>query len=180
MPILSADDSANFRLVVENVFMPPKLPQKDPGEQIEQRMNVALCDNLIEAAREFSQDVPASQLPLWAHMIKMMESARRVANVPLEEAVLQRVFSNMVIGGMSYSSLFVLPSSGLFFIRRILYAYTCTKCRSHCTQALPWRLHSVRGIRGLATECRSNDDRGKASVLLPRSCNSGPLEYIHG
>ncbi|KAH9987723.1 hypothetical protein BJV77DRAFT_1161280 [Russula vinacea] len=117
MPILSADDSANFRLVVENVFMPPKLPQKDPGEQIEQRMNVALCDNLIEAAREFSQDVPASQLPLWAHMIKMMESARRVANVPLEEAVLQRVFLNMVIGDVF--SMHIRAQNAALIVRRL-------------------------------------------------------------
>ena len=180
MPILSADDSAIFRLVVEHVFMPPKLPQEDPGEQIEQRMNMALCNNLIEAARDFFQDVPASQRPLWEHMIKMMELARRVAKVPLEEAVLQRVFSNMMIGGMSYSSLFVLPSSGLFFIRCVCYAYPCTKCRSHCTQDFPWRLRSVRSIRGFATEYRSNDDQGKASVLLPRSCDSGPLGSIYG
>jgi hypothetical protein len=30
-----------------------------------------------------------------------MELARRAAEVPLEEAELQRVFSNMAIGGMS-------------------------------------------------------------------------------
>jgi hypothetical protein len=68
MPILSANDpdSDILRLVVENVFMPPKLPQEDPGEQIEQRTNVALCDNLIEAARDFLQDVPPSQRPLWS------------------------------------------------------------------------------------------------------------------
>jgi hypothetical protein len=33
-------------------------------------------------------------------MIKMMELARRAAIVPFEEAVLQRVFSDMAVGGM--------------------------------------------------------------------------------
>jgi hypothetical protein len=94
-------DSDILHLVVENVFVPPKLPQEDPGEQIKQRMNVVLCNNLIGAARDFFPDVPSSHRPLWMHMIKMMEFARRTAEVPLEEAVLQRVFSNMAIGGMS-------------------------------------------------------------------------------
>ena len=102
MSILFANnpDSQILRSVVEHVFMPPKLPQEDPGDQIKQRMNVALCDNLLEAARGFLLDVPTSQRSLWMHMIKMMELARRVANAPLEEADLQDVLSSMAIGGM--------------------------------------------------------------------------------
>jgi hypothetical protein len=100
MSILPADDLV-LRLVVEHVFMPPKLPQKDPGEQIEREMNVVLCDNLIGAARDFLQDIPSSQRPLWDHMIKMMDLARRAAKVPFEEAGLRRVLSDMAIGGMS-------------------------------------------------------------------------------
>jgi hypothetical protein len=102
MSILPADN-LNFdllRLVVEHVFMPPKLSQEDPGEQIEREMNVALCDNLIEAAQAF-QHIPPSQHSLWEHMIKMMSLARRAAKVPFEEAELRRVFSDMAIGGMS-------------------------------------------------------------------------------
>lgn len=81
--------------------MPPKLPQEDPGDQIEQRTNIVLCDNLLEAARDFLPDVPSSQISLWMHMIKMMELARRAVELPLEEADLQHVFSSMAIGGMS-------------------------------------------------------------------------------
>jgi hypothetical protein len=93
-----------LRLVVEHVFMPPNLPQQDPGEEseeIEQEMNVALCDNLIQAARDFLQEIPPAQHPLWMHMIKMMDLARLAAEVPFEEAELSGVFSDMAIGGMS-------------------------------------------------------------------------------
>lgn len=103
MSILPAEDP-NFdvlRLVVEHVFMPPQLPQKDPGEQIEREINVALCDNLIEAAKAFLQNIPPSQHPLWEKMIKMMGLARRAAEVPFEEAELGGVLSEMAIGGMS-------------------------------------------------------------------------------
>lgn len=98
--IANNPDSHILRSVVEHVFMPPKLPQEDPGDQIKQRTDVALCDNLLEVARDFP-NVPPSQCSLWMHMIKMMELVRRAVEVPLEEAALQRVFSNMAIGGMS-------------------------------------------------------------------------------
>ncbi len=103
MSILIANnpDYRILRSVVEHVFMPPKLPQEDPGDQIKQRTDVALCDNLLEVARDFLPDVPSSQHSLWMHMIKMVELARRAVEVPLEEAGLQDIFSNMAIGGMS-------------------------------------------------------------------------------
>jgi hypothetical protein len=102
MSILIANnpDSHILRSVVEHVFMPPKLPQEDPGDQIKQITDIALCDKL-EVARDFLPDVPSSQCSLWMHMIKMMELARCAVEVPLEEADLQRVFSNMAIGGTS-------------------------------------------------------------------------------
>jgi hypothetical protein len=92
-------DSHILRSIVEHVFMPPKLPQEDPGDQIRQRTDVALCDNLLEVARDFLPDVPSSQRSLWMHMVKMMELARRAVEVPLDEAGLQHAFSNMAIGG---------------------------------------------------------------------------------
>jgi hypothetical protein len=103
MSILAADnsDTDSLRLVVDHVFLPPKLPQKGPGEQVEQRMNVALCNSLVEAAQHFLQNVPSSQRPLWTQMIKMMELAHRAAQVPFKEADLQQVFSDMAHGGTS-------------------------------------------------------------------------------
>jgi hypothetical protein len=99
--LIANTDSHILRSIVEHVFMPPKLPQEDPGDQIEQRTSLALCDNLLEAARDFLPDVPSSQSSLWMHMIKMIELAHRAVEVPLDEAGLQHVFSNMAIGGMS-------------------------------------------------------------------------------
>lgn len=89
-----------LRSVVYHVFMPPKLPQMDPSEQTEQKSNVALCDSLIGAARDFIENIPSSQRSLWTHMIKMMVLTRRA---PFVEAGLQRTLSNMAIGGTSVS-----------------------------------------------------------------------------
>ena len=98
--LVNNSDSHVLRSVVEHVFMPPKLSQEDPGDQIEQRTNLVLCDNLLEAARNFLPDVPSSQISLWTHMINMMELCRRAVEAPLGEAGLQDVFSSMAIGGM--------------------------------------------------------------------------------
>lgn len=92
-------DSTTLRSVIEHVFMPPKLPQEDPGEDIEQEINVALCGNLIGAAQDFLQILPPSQHPLWMRMIKMMELVRRTATLPLEEADLQRALSDIATEG---------------------------------------------------------------------------------
>jgi hypothetical protein len=88
--------------VVEHVFMPPKLPQVHPGKETERETNVALCDSLIDAAQQFLQILPSPERsPLWMQMIKMIQSARRAAKVPLKDVELQRVLSDMAIGGMN-------------------------------------------------------------------------------
>ena len=92
-------DSSILTSVVEHVFMPPKLPQKHPGKETERETNVALCDSLIDAAKQFLQILPFSERPLWMQMIKMIQSARRAAKVPLKVVELQRVLSDMAIGG---------------------------------------------------------------------------------
>jgi len=102
MPAPAAHDpNSIFHSVIEHVFMPPKLPQEAPDEDTEQEVNVALCDNLVEAAQDFIQNVPPSQSPLWTCMIKMIQMARRASTASFKEADLQRVFSEMAIGGTS-------------------------------------------------------------------------------
>lgn len=62
-------------------------------------MNVALCDTLIQAAQDFFQFLPASEGPLWTHMIKMMELARRASKAPFKVVDLQRTLSDLAPGG---------------------------------------------------------------------------------
>ena len=90
-----------LKLIVETVFVPPKLPQKDFGEQTGQIVNVALCDSLVEAMRDFLPVVPSPERPSWMQMIKTIELARCTAEGPIAEAELQNVFLNMEIGGTS-------------------------------------------------------------------------------
>jgi hypothetical protein len=70
-----------------------------PGKRKEQKINVALCNLLFEAAQDFLQFVPPSENALWMHMIKMMEQARRAAETPFRGVDLRRALSDMIIGG---------------------------------------------------------------------------------
>ena len=89
-----------LRLVIDHVFMPPKLPRMYPGKRKERKTNTALCNSLIEAAQDFLRYLPPSEGPLWMKMIKAMELTRRAAKAPFNEADLQHVLSDMGIGGM--------------------------------------------------------------------------------
>lgn len=91
-------DFENLRLVVEHVFMPPKLPPTSPDEMTERMINVTLCDSLIEAAQDFLR-VISSKRTLWMYMIKMIMSARRAAEAPFKQPDLQRALSDMALGG---------------------------------------------------------------------------------
>ncbi len=102
MPAPAAHDPDPFlRSVVEHVFMPPKLPQEGPDEQMERKMNVALCNSLLDAAQDFLPNVPASESPLWNRMIKVVKLAHRAATAPLNDTELRRAFSVMAVGGTS-------------------------------------------------------------------------------
>ena len=92
-------DPEILRLVVDHVFMPPKLPQMHPGRRKERETDMALCNCLIEAAQDFLQFLPPSEGSLWVQMIKMIELARRATAAPFNEADLQRVLSDMGIKG---------------------------------------------------------------------------------
>ena len=99
VPATDGPDSDILRSVIEHVFLPPRLPQAGPSEETEHKTNVALCNALVAAARDFLQIVSSLQQPLWQHMIKMMELACRAAIAPFEEVDLQHVFSDMAVGG---------------------------------------------------------------------------------
>ena len=101
MSVFTTDylNSEILRLVIDHVFMPPKLPQIHPGRRKERKMNVALCNSLMEAAQDFVQFLSPSEGPLCMQMIKMIDLVRRAAKVPFNQVGLQRVLSDMGIGG---------------------------------------------------------------------------------
>ena len=100
MSVFAPDTSKILRLVIDHVFMPPKLPRTYPGKRKERKINIALCNSLIESAQDFLRYLPPPEVPLWMQMIKTMELTRRAAKAPFNEADLQHVLSDMRTGGM--------------------------------------------------------------------------------
>jgi hypothetical protein len=101
-----------LRSIVEHVFLPPTpLPDSHSGKRKERKTNVALCNGLIHAAQDFLHFLSAAESPLWMHMIKMMELARRAAKAPFKVDDLQRTLSDMAPGG-TYRSFALLSALG--------------------------------------------------------------------
>ncbi|KAF8260955.1 hypothetical protein EI94DRAFT_1609035 [Lactarius quietus] len=121
MPLPVADvDSNALRSVIEHVFMPPKLPQAGQDKKAERELNVAICHTLIEAARNFLQDLPYSQRTQWGHMIKMMESVRQAAKFPFGTAALERTLSSMTVGDVFV--MHIRAQNAAVIIRRLAHA----------------------------------------------------------
>jgi hypothetical protein len=94
-------ESDILRSVIEHVFMPPKLPQRHPTTETEQRINLALCSRLIDAAKDFVHFLPASETTssLWNQMIKMMQTACEMQEASRGNNDLNGTLSEMAIGG---------------------------------------------------------------------------------
>ncbi|KAI0296910.1 hypothetical protein B0F90DRAFT_1819762 [Multifurca ochricompacta] len=100
MPTSATDiDSGVLRTVIENVFVPPKIPQKAQSVEAELGTNTALCHTLIQAASAFNKLLSPDQQLEWVHMIKMIFFALQVAKGSLSEMDLQQILSNLAVGG---------------------------------------------------------------------------------
>lgn len=136
-PAATDSDSKVLRSVIEHVFVPPKLPQKDPGQEIGQETNVALCDNLIEAAQDFLKNISSSQTHLWECILKMMGLIRRAVKDPFKEADLQRTLSRMAIGGAFISLALRFPFGSITFYQMYLLYISVHKMPLSLCEGLP-------------------------------------------
>ena len=140
-------DSETLLSVVEHVFLPPKLPQEAPTEEAERKTNVALCYILTLAAQTFFKGLTPLRRSLWTRMTKMMGTIYRTARIPLIEAELVGVLSDLVTGGALDFARIVLSSFILTF-RCLRNAYSSSECRS--SRARTYRSCSIRDIRNFS------------------------------
>ena len=163
---LTDNDLNALSSVVNHVFMPPKLPQEAPSEQVEQDSNVALCCLLIHSAKHFFQYLPLSQRLMWMHIVNMLKLAWRVAEGPFAVDDLQDVLSKLSTKGV-LSRLYVGP--GLLNpppIRCFCYAYPGTECC--CYRAQSCRCCSIRNVRGHSASRPRDVHQRETPVFLSR------------
>ena len=97
-PITDIDSEVLFS-VLKHVFLPPKLPQTAPTDGAECETIGALCNILIQAARDFRQYLLPTRQSIWNRMIEMMETIYRTAQEPLLEDELEGALSDLAVGG---------------------------------------------------------------------------------
>ena len=67
--------------ILNNVFLPPKLPQSNDNETRNNLGDVALCKLAYEAADSFLEHLPSQQRARWATVVKMLGSLVDIVDV---------------------------------------------------------------------------------------------------
>ena len=95
-------DELNY--IINHVFLPPKLPQKDDSDNL---MNVALIEKVINALKSFKDHVPEQEGPGWNSCIKMANHMIELRNHSgeLVAGKVEIALKQMVNGGINQSAL---------------------------------------------------------------------------
>ena len=60
----------DLEYLLNNVFMPPKLPQEDDSHK---ERDIVLCEQTYRATREFTRFLPQHQQQKWSVVTRMLE-----------------------------------------------------------------------------------------------------------
>ena len=94
-----ADHSQMLLNAIENVFLPPKVPQKAPDEKIERQFNGYLANAVDEAIQKYEELLPTQQPSQWTHIHEMISHVATTALTPLYEIQLAQDLGGMSVGG---------------------------------------------------------------------------------
>ncbi|TDL21943.1 hypothetical protein BD410DRAFT_828691 [Rickenella mellea] len=92
-------DPKQFKYIVENIFMPPKLPQEADGDAHANDLALAIC--VVASARTYRGSVPREERPRWEIMVTMLEqliSSQEAAG--LSKSTVIRSLKNLRGGGV--------------------------------------------------------------------------------
>lgn len=84
--------------ILNHVFLPPKLPQEDEGDDARDIHNIALASLVHEAAVDFLSLVSAEYTERWSAIIKMLELFKRYTEALNQDDVAADMMG-MVQGG---------------------------------------------------------------------------------
>ena len=86
-----------LRYVLNHVFLPPKLPQKDDYDA---ELDAALCRFVYDAALEFAAFLPQSQQGRWSTVSLLLKNLLESAG-DLDKDMLEINILHLKIGGQS-------------------------------------------------------------------------------
>lgn len=97
--------SKNLQAILEHVFMPLRLPQKDAGDDANNEQDVVLCDLILSAAQKYTSFLDEEQQLLWIPVIEMLRHLQKFTTFRDKEKVIAALAS-MGCGGTSLWRLF--------------------------------------------------------------------------
>jgi hypothetical protein len=96
------ENSNALRYILDHVFMPPLLPQKDDHTE---ENDVALVESVIDAATDYRSRLHSSQQQRWDPILKMLRAFRGTLNSPVFSVDdVQFSLKEMRPGGDSFAS----------------------------------------------------------------------------
>ncbi|CAE7230403.1 unnamed protein product, partial [Rhizoctonia solani] len=107
-------DSKVLRHLAYNVFLPPKLPQEEIQASLQQSVDLAIVDSVIEAGQQYQFDPPNGSL--WAHIKLMLGHLSRYVETPIEKPGLGEDMSNMKPGDIL--TLYIKAQNACVIIRK--------------------------------------------------------------
>ncbi|CAE6369605.1 unnamed protein product [Rhizoctonia solani] len=82
-----------------HVFMPPKLPQKEQAEELQQSVDLGIIQSVIESSQQFGTKIEASSQ--WILIKRMLQRLYKYIEAPLEAARLAKDLTSMKPGDIS-------------------------------------------------------------------------------
>ncbi|CAE6439124.1 unnamed protein product [Rhizoctonia solani] len=85
--------------LVYNVFLPPKLPQEEPDESLQEKLDLDIIDSILQAIQEFSAQSETNLDDQWSRVKLMIEKFRKYMESHLEKGQLNEDMKKMKLQG---------------------------------------------------------------------------------
>lgn len=95
-----AVSSKNLQAILEHVFMPLQLPQKDAGDAANHENDIVLCNLVLSAAEKYTTFLTVEQQLLWTPIVRMLRHLQKFTTFRDKERVIAALGS-MGCGGAS-------------------------------------------------------------------------------
>lgn len=91
----SSDD---LKAILEHVFLPPQLPQKDAGDPANHRHDILLCRLVHAAAEKYTSLLPLEQRAFWTSICRMYQRMQDFTSARDKKHIVANILS-MQTGG---------------------------------------------------------------------------------
>lgn len=88
----------NLQHIVYHIFLPPKLPQKASGEDVQRQINLQLVQLVEESVGDYKKFVPSAQEE-WNRISRMLSHLGQMVDTPPGADQLRRALLGMATGG---------------------------------------------------------------------------------